>query len=185
MNCSFNIDNNDFINDAEMFKSYVSQLPKGKFFTVDVTNETGLTESLAKAITEGNKVLELLNDNGFDIAESHSLIQFAISLNDEYFPSIAKVRALKTLWQQVLTAWNSDLKIVSNIEVHLTENAQSEDENYNKIKATTQAMSAVIGGANRLYIYPSDSFKHKKRNNFFSQNCLKCPAFIATRKLFG
>ena len=166
VNCSFNIDNNDFINDVETFKSYVSKLPKGKFFTIDVTNETGLTESLAKAITEGNEVLESLNDHSFDLSETHQLIQFAISLDDEYFPSIAKVRALKILWQQVLTAWNADLKIVSNIEVHLTENAQSDDENYNKIKATTQAMSAVIGGANRLYIYPSDSFKTENGTTF-------------------
>jgi methylmalonyl-CoA mutase len=173
VNCSFNIKNNDFFNAVETFKSYILQLPKGKFLTVDVTSELSVTSSLAEAITKGNAILELLNDNGFDIAaitessgQAHQLIQFAIGLNDEYFVSIAKIRALKTLWQQVLTAWDSDLKTIPNIEVHLTENAQTDDENYNKIKATTQAMSAVIGGANRLYIYPSDTFKNKNGTTF-------------------
>jgi methylmalonyl-CoA mutase len=172
VNCSFNIKNNDFFNAVKTFKSYVSQLPKGKFLTVDVTSELSVTNSLAEAVTKGNAILELLNDNGFDIAETteagqaHQLIQFAIGLNDEYFMSIAKIRALKTLWQQVLTAWNADLKTIPNIEVHLTENAQTDDENYNKIRATTQAMSAVIGGANRLYIYPSDTFKNKNGTIF-------------------
>lgn len=166
VNCSFNIKNNDFFTDIETFKTYVEQLPKGKFLTIDVANETSITESLAKAISEGNDLLALLNNNGFELSETHQFIQFAIGLNDQYFPSVAKVRALKTLWQQVLTAWNTDLKAIPNIEVHLTENAQTNDENYNKIKATTQAMSAVIGGANRLYIYPSDSFKNENGTTF-------------------
>lgn len=166
VNCSFNIKNNDFFNEVETFKNYISQLPKGKFLTVDVTSDLSIVNSLAEAIKQGNAILETLNANGFDIAQTHQFIQFAIGLDDQYFPSIAKIRALKTLWQQVLSAWNTDLKAIPNIEVHLAENAQSEDENYNKIKATTQAMSAVIGGANRLYVYPSDSFKHENGTTF-------------------
>jgi methylmalonyl-CoA mutase len=166
VNCSFNINNNDFFSEIELFKNYISQLPKGKFLTVDVKSDLSIINSLTTAITKGNILLELLNTNGFNIAEMHQQIQFSIGLNDEYFPSISKIRALKSLWQQVLTAWNTDLKLVPNIEVHLTENAQIEDENYNKIKATTQAMSAVIGGANRLYVYPSDSFKNENGSTF-------------------
>lgn len=150
----------------ETFKKLIVELPKAKFLTVDVSSENDIINNLAKAIKKGNEYLELLNDNGFNLTEAHSQIQFVISLNDEYFPSIAKIRALKSLWQQVLSAWNSDLKLVPNIEVHLTQNAQVDDENYNKIKATTQAMSAVIGGANRLYIYPSDSFKNENGTTF-------------------
>lgn len=173
VNCSFNVNNDDFFNHIETFKTYISKLPKGKFLTVDVASDLSIVNSLAEAIKQGNAILEALNDNGFDIAEitessgqAHHLIQFAIGLDDQYFPSIAKIRALKTLWQQVLTAWNPDLKAMPNIEVHLTENAQTDDENYNKIKATTQAMSAVIGGANRLYVYPSDSFKSENGTTF-------------------
>ncbi len=166
INCSFNINNEELINDAELLKSYISTLPKAKFLTVDIRSDLSIINSLTEAITKGNELLELLNNNGFDITNTHQQIQFSIGLNDDYFPSIAKVRALKSLWQQVLSAWNSDIKAIPNIEVHLTEKAQSEDDNYNKIKATTQAMSAVIGGANRLYIYPSDSFKNENGSTF-------------------
>ena len=166
VNCSFNVNNQDFFNNVDLFKNHISKLPKGKFLTVDLKSDLSIINSLTAAITKGNDLLELLNDKGFNIAETHQQIQFSIGLNDDYFPSIAKVRALKSLWQQILTAWNADLKLVPNIEVHLTENAQTEDENYNKIKATTQAMSAVIGGANRLYIYPSDSFKNENGSTF-------------------
>ena len=164
--CSFNSLNANCFNQLERFKNAIAQLPKAKFLTVDVSSENDVVYNLAKAIKKGNDYLELLYDNGFDLSESHQQIQFVISLNDDYFPSIAKIRALKSLWQQILTAWNTDLKLVPNIEVHLTQNAQTDDENYNKIKATTQAMSAVIGGANRLYIYPSDSFKNENGTVF-------------------
>ncbi|MFK7948665.1 MAG: methylmalonyl-CoA mutase family protein [Saprospiraceae bacterium] len=164
--CSFNSLNANCFDQLNRFKKAITELPKAKFLTVDVSFENDVVYNLAKAIKKGNDYLELLSDNGFDLSKTHQQIQFIISLNDEYFPSIAKVRALKSLWQQVLSAWSSDLKLVPNIEVHLTKNAQIEDENYNKIKATTQAMSAVIGGANRLYVYPSDSFKNENGTTF-------------------
>lgn len=135
----------------------LTELPKGRFLLVNaIDNEN----SLAKAIQEGNSILEWINLAGLDIKKYHSQIQFSISIDDNYFASIAKIRALKLLWQNVLTAWDKDLIANSPIEVHLTTNSQTEEDNYNKIKATTQAMSAVIGGADRLYIYPSDAFKN-------------------------
>ncbi len=164
--CSFNSPNANCFNQLDLFKKLMAKLPKAKFLTVDLSSDNDVAYNLAKAIKKGNDYMEQLSDNGFDLIKSHQQIQFVISLNDDYFPSIAKVRALKSLWQQVLSAWDSDLKLVPNIEVHLTENAQSDDENYNKIKATTQAMSAVIGGANRLYVYPSDSFKNENGTMF-------------------
>lgn len=164
--CSFNSSNSNCFNQSDLFKNAMAELPKARFLTVDVSSDNDVVNNLAKAIKEGNDYLEQLHDNGFDLTETHHQIQFVISLNDEFFPSIAKIRALKFLWKQVLSAWNTDLKLVSNIEVHLTENAQSDDENYNKIKATTQAMSAIIGGANRLYVYPSDSFKNENGTTF-------------------
>ena len=91
-----------------------------------------------------------------------SNIQFSIQLDDSYFLNIAKIRVLKILWNLIVKSWKSSLKSNITIETHLTSSTHTDDENYNKIKATTQAMSAVIGGTNRLYIYPSDSFKNKK-----------------------
>lgn len=166
ISCSFhNIDANCF-EKSEQLKKIMASLPKAKLLTVDVSSDNDIIHNLVQALRKGNDFLELLHDNDFELSETHQQIQFVISLNDDFFPSIAKVRALKSLWQQVLSAWDSSFKLASNIEVHLTQNAQSDDENYNKIKATTQAMSAIIGGANRLYVYPSDSFKNKNGSVF-------------------
>ena len=134
--------------------------------TLGVTLMSDNESLLVEALKKGNDILETINNLGLDIKNHHSQIQFSISINDNYFASIAKIRALKLLWQNVLTAWDKDLVANSPIEVHLTPNSQTEEDNYNKIKATTQAMSAVIGGADRLYIYPSDAFQNENGTTF-------------------
>ena len=149
INCSFSL------NDISKLEDYVNQFPKGKLLKVNAVED-----SLATVVKKGNDLLETLNDANLDIKKYHSQIQFSISLDDNYFASIAKIRALKLLWQNVLTAWDKDLIANSPIEVHLTTNSQTEEDHYNKIKATTQAMSAVIGGVDRLFIYPSDALKN-------------------------
>ena len=153
-NCSFPL------NDISKLDHYTSQLPKGKFLSVNVIN---IENALVHAIKKGNELLENINDRGLDISKYQ--IQFSISLNDNYFGSIATTRALKILWQQILVAWNIPVEALHcNISAHIITNSDS--ENYNKIKATTQAMSAVIGGADRLYIYPSDANQTENGTTF-------------------
>lgn len=164
--CSFQSRENP-LNDIEDFKYILSELPKCKLLVADTKGKnTDTAEELAAAIQTANGFLNELHDQDLDIKQYHKNIQFSLTVSDDYFPSIAKIRALKTLWQQVLTAWDKDLIADLTIEIHLTEAEQSEDENYNKIKATTQAMSAIMGGATRLFIHPSDQFQNAGGNNF-------------------
>ena len=89
-------------------------------------------------------------------------IQFSLQLGDSYYLNIAKIRALKLLWQLFLKGWKIKKQIPCQVEVHLTSTVHTKDLNYNQIKATVQAMSAVIGGANRVFVYPSDTYKNQK-----------------------
>ncbi|MFT6358140.1 MAG: methylmalonyl-CoA mutase [Saprospiraceae bacterium] len=167
--CSFSFEGNN-ISDFEQFKNTIKKLPKGRFLTINALpfyqGKEEIVEELAQTITAANQVLVQLNNAGIDLKKAHSTIQFSMVLSDSYFLNIAKIRALKLLWQQVLKAWDESIEADSPIEIHLTTATQTEDENYNKIKATTQAMSAVIGGASRLYIYASDEFKDGKGTAF-------------------
>jgi len=158
------------IEDIEHFNNFLQKLPKFHLLTVDAEDDfkgkENVIEELAQTIKKGNDLLIQLNNAGIGLKKAHSTIQFSMVLSDSYFLNIAKIRALKLLWQQVLQAWDADRIADSPIEIHLTTATQTEDENYNKIKGTTQAMSAVIGGANRLYIYASDEFKDEKGTAF-------------------
>ena len=149
--------------DASQLKEIAKQLPKAQLMTVNTRilnrgTEKVVTE-IAQTLDKGNAALVELNQQGLDLNQFHTQIQFSISIGDSYFVNIAKIRALKLGWQQILEAWQITSPAIPNIEAHLTTATQTDNENYNKIKATTQAMAAVIGGANRLYIYPSDEVK--------------------------
>lgn len=158
------------LKDVEQFNDLMQKLPKVRLLTVDAEDDfkgkENTIEELAQTIKKGSDLLIQLNNAGIDLKDAHSTIQFSMVLSDSYFLNIAKIRALKLLWQQVLKVWDEEMEADSPIEIHLTTATQTEDENYNKIKATTQAMSAVIGGANRLYIYASDEFKDEKGTAF-------------------
>lgn len=142
------------------------QLPLAKLITINARvfhqGQKNVVEEVVQTISKANSYLEKWNKKDLELKSLLSNIQFSIQLDDSYFLNIAKIRVLKILWNLIVKSWKSSLKSNITIETHLTSSTHTDDENYNKIKATTQAMSAVIGGTNRLYIYPSDSFKNKK-----------------------
>jgi len=149
--------------DAVRLEEIATQLPQAKLMTINTRGLNRGTEKvvgeIAQTLAQGNAALTELNQQGVDLNQYHSQIQFSLSIGDSYFVNIAKIRALKLGWQQILNAWKITSPAVPNIEAHLTTSTQTDNENYNKIKATAQAMAAVIGGAKRLYIYPSDEIK--------------------------
>ena len=156
--------------DIALLSTYKKAVPSARFLTINAlqkyTDLSGTVTEIAQLIKEGNQQLVALNKEGLSLKEFQSSIQFAITLGDSYFFNIAKIRAIKVLWQQVLQAWDQDLTAKAIIEVHLSKTTQSDDEHYNKIRATAQAMAAVIGGAKRLYIHPSDAFKNGEGSPF-------------------
>ena len=145
-------------------------LPKARFLTINALpyykGDDHVADELANALQAGNIFLEKISNLGLSIKDWHSTIQFNITLGNQYFVDIAKIRALKNLWNQVLSAWDDSINAYPTIQVFLTKKTQTEDEHYNKIMATTQAMSAIIGGADRLFIAPSDTFKNEEGTVF-------------------
>src|SRR5690606_19484509 len=65
-------------------------------------------------------------------------------------------RALKILWANVLEAYGVKVQMPF-IEVHFAPESQDNNINTNMIRAATQALSAVIGGADRLYVLPANA----------------------------
>ncbi|MFK8005564.1 MAG: methylmalonyl-CoA mutase family protein [Saprospiraceae bacterium] len=152
--------------DYPTIQDFSKQLPLANFITINARHfyqgQENIVKELVQTISKANAYLEKWNDKDLELKNLISNIQFSIQLDDSYFLNIAKIRALRILWNLVVKSWKGTLKPNITIETHLTTTTQTDDENYNKIKATSQAMSAVIGGTNRLYIYPSDNFKNKK-----------------------
>ncbi|TDE06130.1 methylmalonyl-CoA mutase subunit beta [Flavobacterium hiemivividum] len=87
-------------------------------------------------------------------------IVFEISVGTNYFFEIAKLRALRLLFNLVAKEYNH------NLECHLLvsptkRNKTLYDYNVNMLRTTTECMSAIIGGADAIANLPYDALYHK------------------------
>jgi len=87
-------------------------------------------------------------------------IVFQVSVGTNYFFEIAKLRALRMLFNLIAAQYNPDL------ECHLLvtptkRNKTIYDYNVNMLRTTTECMSAILGGADAVANLPYDSLYHK------------------------
>lgn len=75
-----------------------------------------------------------------------------------YFPEIAKFRAARLLWNRVLDGYEIEDRNPLNLHVKTSEwNKSAADPYNNMLRATTEAMSAAVGGADYITIQPFDA----------------------------
>ncbi len=155
---------------AELVELAGKKLPACKVLPVDAgrffAGEDSVVAELANTIAESVRWLDLLEDKGIPAETANSFLQFSISIGKNYFVAIAKLRALRHLWANVLKVYGLANLAMPPIEVHLAPGAQTRDANYNMIQSATQAMAAVIGGADRLTILPADAFQGESTSFF-------------------
>ncbi len=115
---------------------------------------TDAVATLARALQQGCDVLaELVERHGLSAKEAHARLVFRFELGPEYFLELARLRAFALLWGHVLEGWQEAPR-KPQIEVHFATGAYGDDPYHNMIRATTLAMSALLGGADRLEVRP-------------------------------
>jgi len=93
---------------------------------------------------------ELLN-RGFNPNQ----LALSIGIGSNYFLEIAKVRALRYLWNQITTAYNTDNSVEIVAHIGWT-NKSLKDQHTNLLRQTTETMSAAAGGADSIVVHPYD-----------------------------
>ncbi|MDP3681253.1 MAG: methylmalonyl-CoA mutase subunit beta [Flavobacterium sp.] len=87
-------------------------------------------------------------------------IVFEVAVGTNYFFEIAKLRALRLLFNLIAKEYNHNLDC--NIIVSPTKrNKTLYDYNVNMLRTTTECMSAIIGGAEAIANLPYDALYHK------------------------
>ncbi len=88
-------------------------------------------------------------------------ILFELTVGNNYFMEIAKLRALRILFYQVVKAYQVKNFAPGEVKVHCT-SILSKDKghaNHNMLSNTTQAMAAIIGGCDSLCVKPHEATK--------------------------
>jgi methylmalonyl-CoA mutase len=140
---------------AELCLFTSEQIPDFQVITVEMKTQSPV-KMLAEALATGNEYFEKLTDRAVSPAQVAASMQFQISIGSDYFLEMSKIRAFKMLWLQVLKAWNAPLAYPL-VACRFQPEAFTDDLYTNMIRGTTMAMSAVLGGANRLIVAPYDT----------------------------
>lgn len=113
-----------------------------------------MAQQLAYSLAHAN---EYLNAFGNEKVEA---ISFKVAVGTNYFFEIAKLRALRKLWQTLSAEYgiHADCHIVA---VPTKRNKTLYDYNTNMLRTTTECMSSILGGANMITNLAYDSIYHK------------------------
>src|SRR5699024_2670423 len=115
-------------------------------------------QELGWAIAAGTAYLRALNEAGFDVAEAARRIEFRLAVNADQFAGIAKLRAVRAMWNQVLAASGvpADQR---TMRVHATTSEAMltrHDPHVNMLRTTVATFAAGVGGADAVTVEPFD-----------------------------
>lgn len=147
---------------AELTRRIIEEAPGLRTLPVfeDPWHEGGADGALGLGLTLASAVTALreMESRGLSLEEAASRIHFNLCVSSDFFLEIARLRALRVLWTRVMTACGVD-PARAPVMVHVRTSRRTGtllDPHVNMLRATTQAMSAVLGGTDSLHVAPFD-----------------------------
>ena len=122
-----------------------------------------VAQQVGIALAQGTEYFNLLTPD-FKTEDLANKMQFEFAIGSNYFLEIAKTRAFRMLWAKVLTEFGStekDTKINTSTSTLFWSNKQTKN---NMLRATSSAMSAVLGGCDSLTIKSFDEVDENKKS---------------------
>ncbi len=154
------------VKEAEKLPNFTVLTVNGKHFH---NAGASLVQELAFALSAVNEYIQKLDDKGVSPEEAAPNIRLSFAAGPNYFMEIAKFRAARILWSKILEAWNVPADIAGRMHIHATNSAWNKtvyDPYVNMLRATTESMSAVIGGINSFTAEPFDKPFKKEATGF-------------------
>lgn len=119
---------------------------------------TGVHE-LAFALATAAEYLQELRDRGVKVATAAEKIAFSFAIGPQFFSEIAKLRAFRALWTRVVCAFGAPPEAAAKATVAAVTGSWNKtllDPQVNMLRVTTEALSAVLGGCDRLHVSAVD-----------------------------
>ncbi len=118
---------------------------------------SSIVQELAFSMAQANEYLSSLTEDGFSIEELATKIRFQLATGTNFFMEIAKIRAARLLWAQLLKAYQLEEENITPAIIHGVSsfwNKSLYNANANMLRTTTEAMAAAIGGAGSFTVIP-------------------------------
>ena len=116
-------------------------------------------QDLGYALAWGNEYLAAMVEAGVAPEVAAQNIKFNLGINGVYFMEIAKIRAARMLWAQIVSQYTADKE---SAKMHIcavttTYNQTLFDSYVNLLRSQTEAMSAALGGVESMVVVPFDT----------------------------
>lgn len=142
----------------------IRPLPAFRVLAVNALNLANagayIYQELGYAMAWGAELLDKLVAEGFSLAEVAGRIKFVFGVGSNYFMELAKFRAARWLWAEIVGAhgeqYKGDVAKIHQQAVTSTWNKTIFDAHVNLLRTQTEAMSATLGGVDSLTVLPFD-----------------------------
>nr|WP_239000314.1 methylmalonyl-CoA mutase subunit beta [Hyunsoonleella ulvae] len=122
-----------------------------------------MVQQLAYTLAHLNEYLNYIENSTLNETSKYNVV-FNVALGSNYFFEIAKLRALRLLFNTISKVYTQDYSC-SIFATPSKRNKVIYDYNTNMLRTTTECMSAILGGADTISNLPYDALFHK--NNAF------------------
>jgi methylmalonyl-CoA mutase len=166
----------DFVQTCKQLLDITAELPKYRTFTVHANSLTNagayIYQELGYALAWGNEYLSQLTEAGLPAAAVAKKIKFVMGISTNYFMEIAKFRAARMLWANIVASYDpechSDCKnqgesgschcsAKMKIQAETSQYNQTVYDSYvNLLRSQTEAMSAALAGVDSMTVVPFD-----------------------------
>ena len=128
----------------------------------DALNNAGayIVQELGYALAWGNEYLQQLTDAGVDVDLAAKSIKFNMGVSENYFMELAKFRAARLLWAQIVKQYEPKCDCACKMIVNATTSTYNQtlfDSYVNLLRSQTEAMSAALGSVHSMVVTPFDA----------------------------
>ena len=118
-----------------------------------------IVQELGYALAWGNEYLQQLVDAGVDVDLAAKNIKFNMGVSENYFMELAKFRAARLLWAQIVKQYEPKCDCACKMIINATTSTYNQtlfDSYVNLLRSQTEAMSAALGGIHSMVVTPFD-----------------------------
>ena len=141
----------------------LAELPGYKCINVNsvALNNAGayIYQELGYALAWGAEYLNLLTDAGVEATEAAKRIKFNMGVSENYFMEIAKFRAARMLWAQIVKQYEPKCDCACQMHVCAITSEYNQtlfDSYVNLLRSQTETMSAAIANVDSIVVTPFD-----------------------------
>ena len=156
-------ENSEWVEGAAAVLKAGQALPNYRVLAVNafLFNNAGayISQELGYALAWGNELMAKLTEAGFTADEVAKKIKFNLGISSNYFMEIAKFRAARWLWAEIVAAYKPACECACKMVAHAQTsewNITVYDAHVNLLRSQTEAMSAALAGVDSITVRPFD-----------------------------